>query len=165
MAALSSAALLSLGAATSAHADGPDNGYYNKMTNLNSGMCAAVGNNSTSPGAGLIQFPCDNKYNKQFAAGWAGSNAYFLRIRSDNQCVTVQSWAEHALVVQSYCANSDAQVWVAESLGNDSYRLRNRASGLCLTAAWGMTNSGQPLDQSTCGGFNGQAWRFSAMHN
>lgn len=165
LAALSSAALLSLGAANSAQADSPDNGFFNKLTNLNSGMCAAVGNNSTQPGAGLIQFPCDNKYNKQFSSGWAGTSAYFLRVRSTGQCVTPQGPANHALVVQSYCSNNDAQVWVAESLGNDSYRLRNRSSGLCLTAAWGMTNSGQPLDQSTCGGFNGQAWRFSAMHN
>ncbi|MEV8536240.1 RICIN domain-containing protein [Streptomyces sp. NPDC051211] len=151
---------LAVGLATPAAADNPSNGRYNTIRATHTGMCAAVGNNSTSAGAGLIQFPCDYKYNKQFLAQGAGTDAYFLRVRSTNMCVTPQSGAEHAILVQAPCVNVDSQVWVAEYAGSDSWRLRNRATGFCMGVAWGTTNSGQPLDQSTCGAFNGQTWRF-----
>ncbi|GAA1222558.1 hypothetical protein GCM10009665_10990 [Kitasatospora nipponensis] len=165
LALLSSALLLAVGSAGTAQADVPLDGYYNTMTNLNSGMCASVGNNSTSPGAGLIQYPCDSKANKQFLATGAGTDAYFFHIRSDGQCLSPSGPGEHTQVVQLSCSNTDAQVWITTSLGNDSYQLKNRATGFCLTAAWGMTNSGQPLDQSTCGAFQGQAWRFTAVRS
>ncbi|MFD0314700.1 RICIN domain-containing protein [Streptomyces flavalbus] len=158
-----SALALAAGMATPAAADTPANGQYNNMRVLHTGMCAAVGNNSTKVGAGLIQYPCDSKYNKQFYAQWAGTNAYFLRIRSTGMCVSPQTGADHALVVQLPCANVDSQVWVAEPVGTDSYTLRNRSTGFCMGVAWGTTNSGQPLDQSTCGSFNGQTWRFTAV--
>jgi hypothetical protein len=156
-------AALALALAVPAVADSPGNNYYNKMVATHTGMCAAVGNNSTSAGAGLIQYRCDNKGNKQFLGQGAGTNAYFLRILSTKMCVTPREHvlADHTEIVQMPCTNTDTQVWNAEFAGQDLYRLRNRASGLCLTVAWGMTNSGQPLDQTTCGTFgNAQVWRF-----
>ncbi|WNF30205.1 RICIN domain-containing protein [Streptomyces sp. C11-1] len=158
-----SALALAVGMATPAAADSPSNGRWNNMRALHTGMCAAVGNNSTKVGAGLIQYRCDYKSNKEFYAQGAGTNAYFLRIRSTNMCVTPQTGADHALLVQSPCANVDSQVWVAEYAGNDSWKMRNRATGFCMGVAWGTTNSGQPLDQSSCGAFDGQTWRFTAV--
>ena len=43
-------AALALAMAVPAGAVPPDNGYYNKMVATHTGMCAAVGNNSSSPG-------------------------------------------------------------------------------------------------------------------
>ncbi|MEU9132310.1 RICIN domain-containing protein [Kitasatospora sp. NPDC048540] len=163
LAAFSCAALMSLGAASVAHADTPANGSGNTIKNLNSGLCAAVGDNSKSNGAGLIQYKCDTKANKQFTSTWAGTDSYFFKVTSSGKCIQPQGTAEHALVVQQTCSNSDLQVWTAVFLGNDSYQLRNRASGLCLGAGWGATNSGQPLDQAVCGAFPGQSWRFTAQ--
>ncbi|MEU9305225.1 RICIN domain-containing protein [Streptomyces sp. NPDC048269] len=160
IAALTGSVLLTLGSPGIAEAAAPDASYYNRLVTLNTGMCAAVGGNSTSVGAGFIQFPCDGKYNKQFHSQWAGTNAYFLKVRSTNLCMTPESTAEHAVIRQQYCANSDLQVWVTEYMGNDNYRLRNRATGFCMGPGWGMTWSGQPLEQAACGTFAGQDWRF-----
>ncbi|QES49545.1 hypothetical protein DEJ50_18785 [Streptomyces venezuelae] len=159
--ALLSSLALAVGLATPAAADNPSNGRYNNVRAMHTGMCAAVGNNSTSPGAGLIQFPCDRKYNKQFVGQGAGTDAYFLRVRSTNMCITPQTGADHAVLVQAPCVNMDSQVWVATYAGNDSWQLRNRATGFCMGVAWGAGNSGQPLDQSSCGAFDGQSWRFT----
>ncbi|WP_179118030.1 RICIN domain-containing protein [Saccharothrix sp. ALI-22-I] len=57
------------------------------------------------------------------------------------------------MITQDYCRALDTPVWITEPSGVNTYRLRNRASNLCLTVAWGRTNSGQPLDQTTCGTF------------
>jgi hypothetical protein len=161
LAALSGVLLASLTMATPANAARPDNGAWNAMTNLNSGRCAAVGNDSRSPGAGLIHYKCDGKYNKRFKALPAGGNLYFLQIRSTGMCVAPQTGADHAVLIQNWCDYSGfAKVWAIEYLGNDSYRLRNQSTGLCMGVAWGVTFSGQPLDQTTCDAFPGQAWRF-----
>ncbi|MEJ8641896.1 RICIN domain-containing protein [Streptomyces sp. MS1.HAVA.3] len=159
--ALLSSFVLALGLASPAAADSPGNGQWNRMIADHTGMCAAVGNNSTRPGAGLIQYPCDKKPNKQFVAQGAGTNAYFLRIKSTSMCVTPVDGSDHSLIVQALCNHStDQQVWVAEYAGSNLYRMRNRATGLCMGVAWGTTNSGQPLDQSICGAVGGQNWRF-----
>ncbi|HVK24037.1 MAG TPA: RICIN domain-containing protein [Actinokineospora sp.] len=113
----------------------------------------------------LIQYKCDYKDNKRFAFKWAGTDAYSLIVKSTNMCVTprAHSTADHAVITQDYCRGLDTQVWITEPIGPSTYRLRNRASGLCLTVAWGSTASGQPLDQSTCGAFgSAQSWYFKA---
>jgi hypothetical protein len=155
-----------------AAADAPTLGYTfsNTLTSLNSGLCAAVGNNSTSPGMHLIQYKCDGKDNKRFHLLSAGTNKFFMKVKSSlgrtsHLCVAPRgsSTAEHAVLEQIQCANTDFQVWEAISLGNDSYRLRNFGSGLCMTVAWDQTYSGQPLDQASCGAFVAQAWRFTRV--
>lgn len=150
-----------LGTATTAHADVPNNGAWNRMVNLNSGMCVAVGNDSRAAGAGLIQFRCDGKYNKRFKAIPAGGNLYSLQIRSTGMCVVPQTGADHAILVQQHCMHAYAGIWAIEYLGGDSYQLRNATTGMCMGVAWGMIYSGQPLDQTTCGALNGQAWGFT----
>ncbi len=153
--------VLALGLATPAAADTPGNGQWNRMIADHTGMCAAVGNNSTRPGAGLIQYPCDKKDNKEFLASGAGTNAYFLRIKSTNMCVSPVDGSNHALIVQVQCdPKTDQQVWVTESAGSNIYRMRNRASGLCMGVVWGVTTSGAPLFQAECGSMGGQNWRF-----
>jgi len=154
----------------SAAAPTPGYTFSNTMTTLHTGMCAAVGNNSTSAGMHLIQYRCDGKDNKRFHLLPAGTDKYFIKVKSSlglssHLCLAPKddSRAQHALVVQSRCANSDFQVWETVSLGNDSYRVRNYATGLCMTVAWDMRNSGQPLDQASCGAFSAQAWRFTRV--
>lgn len=153
-------------------ADAPTPGYTfsNWMTSLHTGMCAAVGDNSTRDGMHLIQYRCDGKDNKRFHLLPAGTDKYFMKVKSSlglayHLCLAPKdnSRAEHALVVQTRCANTDFQVWETISLGNDSYRVRNYATGLCMTVAWDMRNSGQPLDQASCGAFAAQAWRFTRI--
>ncbi|MDB1088564.1 RICIN domain-containing protein [Streptomyces sp. ACA25] len=152
-----SAVLFMLGTATPANAV-PPSAAWQQIVTLQTGMCATAGGNGE-----LIQYRCDNKRNKQFSSAWAGTDAYFLRVYSSFQCVAPSSAAEYANIVQVTCSNTDLQVWEAEFQGNDSYRLRNRATGMCLTVAWDVTASGQPLNQSRCGAFAAQTWRFRNM--
>lgn len=164
VAALSAAGLAVL-APSAANADQAGAGTFQVKTTL-TGMCASVGDNSSSAGMHLIQYRCDYKDNKRWTFGWAGTNAYTLAVRSTGMCMTpkAHSTADHAVITQDYCRSLDTQVWITEPSGVNTYRLRNRASGLCLTVAWGRTNSGQPLDQTTCGAYDrAQDWTLKSV--
>jgi hypothetical protein len=164
LAALSCAVFVSLGmTAGPASAASPGDGAFHSMFSPLSGMCAAVGDNSDAAGAGLIQYECNGMDNKQFRGTSAGGNLYTFMVRSTGMCIMPQSLFDHAEIVQQPSWNcGPLAVWAAESLGDDTYRLRNQATGLCMGVAWGKTWSGQPLDQTTCGAFPGQRWHFTA---
>lgn len=135
-----------------------------QMVSTLTGMCAAVGDNSNRENMHFIQYKCDGKANKYFTfTRVPGTTAWIIRVNSTQMCVIPRDYstAEHTVLVQNRCSiTNPASQWTAVSTLAGTYTFRNVASGQCLSVAWGRTNSGQPLDQATCG-LPGQEWRLA----
>ncbi|MFV0373553.1 RICIN domain-containing protein [Microbacterium sp.] len=136
-----------------------------QMRSALSGMCAAVGGNSTQQNMHFIQYKCDRKLNKSFTFTRApgSSDAWIIRVRSTGMCVVPENYstANHTVVVQKDCNESNAaSQWRSERSASGTYAFRNAASpGRCLGVGWDQTYSGQPLDLATCGA-PGQQWNL-----
>lgn len=128
------------------------------------GMCAAVGDNSNSPGMWFIQFTCDGKANKKFDLVPTGSpSQYSLKVKSTGLCMAPEGPGNHARIVQRQCQSTPEFRWTLASQSDGRFTMANGQSNLCLGVAWGTTNSGQPLDQASCGAQAGQAWAIPGL--
>lgn len=130
------------------------------------GMCAAVGNNSIQPGMWFIQYKCDGKENKRFDLVPTGTpSQYYLQVRSTGLCMVPEGMSPgaHMQIVQNACQPFAAFRWTLTPQGDGKFTMTNAQSSLCLGVAWGMTNSGQPLDQASCGAHTGQAWTIPGL--
>ncbi len=142
----------------------PGTVYNTELKAGHTGMCAAVGDNSTNAGMWFIQYKCDGKNNKKFDLIPAGAaSQYYLKVRSTGMCMVPESTANHAEIVQNTCQSSDQFRWTLTRQGDGKYTMANSQSNLYLGVAWGMTGSGQPLDQATGGAHTGQAWTIPGL--
>ncbi len=142
----------------------PGTVYNTELKAGHTGMCAAVGGNSTNAGMWFIQYKCDGKTNKKFDLIPTGAaSQYQLKVRSTGLCMVPEGTGNHAVIVQNPCGYSAASMWNLAKQGDGKFTMINAQSNLCLGVAWGMPGSGQPLDQATCGAFTGQAWTIPGL--
>lgn len=140
---------------------------YTELRAGHTGMCAAVGDNSTKAGMWFIQYKkCDGKENKKFDLVPTGTpSQYYLQVRSTKMCMVPKELSGlHVEIVQNPCQSSDEFRWTLDRQADGKYTMRNGFdSSLCLGVAYGGTNSGMPLDQAPCGSFAGQVWTIPGL--
>ncbi|GAA5171406.1 hypothetical protein GCM10023321_69930 [Pseudonocardia eucalypti] len=88
-----------------------------------------------------------------------------LRAKHSNKCVAVKDGAEAAPALQQTCARQPGMTWSLLPDG-DGYRIRNEASGLCLTSASGERRAGgaEMVVQRPCDAPDGGRWHIHELN-
>jgi hypothetical protein len=97
-----------------------------------------------------------------FAA--SAAQATTIVSRSNQGCLSTQSWKWAEQIVTRGCNSSVYQQWTfIPVLGNGEpgtyYRISNAYNDLCLDVGWDKRNNGAAVVQSDCWGGDNQLWR------
>ncbi|OLF13470.1 hypothetical protein BU204_27110 [Actinophytocola xanthii] len=139
------------------------------VSNSVSGEVLDVAGSSTTDGAGVQTFAFHGKANQNWrfrSQTVDGQPYWYLVVQHSGKCLDVQ-WGSHdeAPVWQWGCNQGDAQLWALDSMGTTpdrfgvaTSRLRNKGSGMCLTAPAPFS----ALVQRPCAaGDRTQDWQFT----
>jgi hypothetical protein len=124
--------------------------FYRVITAKHSGLNLNVPEASTKNGTQIIQWKQPGAMNEQWETDGLGFG--MIRNRWSRQCLTVDSKAAGAAVVQRPCEDSAAQNWARSSAQLDGgepgyFYLRNSMSGLDLNVEGGSGQYGAKLIQ------------------
>jgi Ricin-type beta-trefoil lectin domain len=122
--------------------------YYQVLTAKHSGLNLNVPEASTKNGTQIIQWKQPGAMNEQ----WEFTSTLAIRNRWSRQCLTVDSIAQGAPVVQRPCDGSLAQKWDKVSFnddgaGYDYFNLRNQWSRLVMNVSGGSGQYGAKIVQ------------------
>lgn len=137
---------------------------YYTLRPANSGLCLDVVNGSTSNGARIQQWDCNNLSQQSWYLGTAGDvfTYYYLKNKKSGKCLEVKdgSNADGAPFQQWTCNVSGRQQQrfnLSSRDGNVSYRLETYSSGQIscadITGGPGAIGNGVRLQQWTCLGY------------
>jgi hypothetical protein len=121
---------------------------YQVLTAKHSGLNLNVPEASTKNGTQIIQWKSPGAMNEQWEFVGVGA----IRNRWSRQCLTVDSKAQGAPVVQRPCDGSAGQEWVKVSYnddgaGYDYFNIRSQWSGLVMNVSGGSGQYGAPIIQ------------------
>ena len=122
--------------------------YYQTLTAKHSGLNLNVPEASTKNGTPIIQWKQPGAMNEQ----WEFTSDDAIRNRWSRQCLTVDSVAQGAPVVQRPCDGGIAQKWTKVSYnddgaGYDYFNIRNQWSKLVMNVSGGSGQYGAPIIQ------------------
>lgn len=90
--------------------------------------------------------------------GLAGT--YYIQAKHSGKVLTVEDGNAGAVVTQQDKQDSDYQKWVVTETSNGIYKIMNRASGLVLDVAEGVTTDGANIIQYQNMDSGNQQWRI-----
>ena len=128
---------------------------YGAISNVYTGYCLGIWQNSTAPGTNAVQWGCNGNRDQQWH--WDGTHL----ITGDGQCLGIWqgSTGEAANAVQWPCNGNLDQSWYRYTTtinGNFGYEYQNRNSGLCLQPR--STSEGSVVVQLDCGTYSVGVW-------
>ena len=135
------------------------------LINQYTGMCMAVAGASTTEGAKVIQWNCDQR-GEQW---WQMDSGGFVYNYNSGLCLAVAgaSKAEGADVIQWACDGDDEQVWdlVLVDSSTAGYELMNENSKMCLADPGASDTQGVQMIQWPCKGISGaeQLWYVDTL--
>ncbi|MFE3071830.1 RICIN domain-containing protein [Streptomyces sp. NPDC059247] len=108
-----------------------------------------------------ILWSCNGNPDQRWTFAAAGGG-YVRLANEQNGCLDIPqgSTAPGTWAIQWQCNNGTNQQWKVENLPNNSFRLRNRNSGLCLDASGASSANGTHLIQWDCNGGDNQRWLY-----
>jgi len=155
--------IAALGLASVNAAAQPTTGNY-WIKNRNSNLCLDVEDESTEPGAQIIQSRCTRREDQQFRLAVDGRNPdlYYLIVDRTGQCMGPRrrdSMNPRAPMVQAPCTTQDHHKFRLVSMGS-YYRIVSERSGLCLAVDGSSLEEGARILQFGCHGRPNQQFRF-----
>jgi hypothetical protein len=153
---------LGSGVATSA-SSAPSNAIPTGWVNIiskNSGKCMDVINQSTAPGANLIQYDC-----------WGGDNQKFLftpvsggyKVTAKHSGLQLDVWGgteDGPPIAQWTYWGGPNEIFQLNPTSDGYYSINPVSSGKCFDVAAISRDNGAPVIQWTCWGGDNQKWRF-----
>ncbi|MFF5229373.1 RICIN domain-containing protein [Dactylosporangium sp. NPDC000521] len=97
-------------------------------------------------------------------AAHAESPIVKLVSKANGKCLQPAGNAALDLIIQMPCTGVVAQQWTQESVNSTSFRLRNRASGLCMEVREGAFN-GATVDQWLCTNITNVRWGYGISND
>lgn len=137
------------------------------LQNQNSGYCLAL-----SSGDNYVQNACVTQMNNRFALQLTGDGSYQLVLATVgavdiehptvNQCLEVRggSLSLRARVGRALCTSDLRQRWWLNWVGDGSFEVVNRRSGLCMDVLNASFDPGAQIIQYTCTGAPNEHWYF-----
>jgi hypothetical protein len=135
------------------------------LQNQNSGYCAVL-----SSGDNYVQSGCVTLMNSRFELESTGDGSYRLVLATVgavdvthpivNHCLEARSSSLRARVGRALCNDDLRQRWWLNWVGDGSFEVVNRRSGLCLDVLGGSVDPGAQMIQYTCNGAPNEHWYF-----
>ena len=137
------------------------------LQNQNSGYCPTL-----SSGDNYVQNACVTQMNNRFALQLTGDGSYQLVLATVgavdiehptvNQCLEVRggSLSLRARVGRALCTSDLRQRWWLNWVGDGSFEVVNRRSGLCMDVLNASFDPGAQIIQYTCNGAPNEHWYF-----
>ncbi len=137
--------------------DAKDAVAVQRIRSNHSTQCVNIRGTSTASGAAVIQWPCGNSPNEQFAVHSIDGHVQYAA-RHSGLCIAQSTTAASGgPVVQVACDSGAASQWTQSGT-----LIRNRASGACLDVPGGSTQQDTQLLTWPCNGGNNQNWTLLA---
>jgi hypothetical protein len=138
-------------------------GVY-QITNVNSGKCLDVANNSTANNAAIQQWTCGAGDNQKWRIEPVGTGLYKLTAVHSGRVMGVgaSGMADGTKVVQWDSVNVADQKWYIQASGS-GYRIVASHSNKCLDVWNFSTTDGIQLQQWVCAGNTAQQFKLKAL--
>jgi len=133
---------------------------FSPLVASGSGKCLDIAGNSSSSGAGTIQYHCGFTPTQYWTVQpYAG--AFRLIVNQSGQCLVVSgnSYIDGARTIQSACTGARGELWSFSASGN-AWQIISTNSRKCLYVSGGSTSDGSQVIQSTCDGTAASKWVF-----
>ncbi|MFL6074499.1 MAG: RICIN domain-containing protein [Mycobacteriales bacterium] len=127
-----------------------------------SGHCLDVSGGSTTKGAKIEQWNCNQLDPQNWKFASAGGGYFTLTSEQSGLCLDVpsSSTTKGTQLQQWTCNGSSAQLWHPVNVGRGTYTLVSKVSGLCLDVKSGSPDPGAAVQQWTCNNTAAQLWHL-----
>jgi hypothetical protein len=132
-----------------------------------SGKCADVINGSTTNGAEVGQYDCNDGLNQLWRLRDLGNGYVQLAVRHSDKCLDVSGVSNDngASVIQWPCSTGANQQWQIQGAGSGQVQLIARHSGKCLDVRAASASNGARLQQWDCHTGQNQQWELRMVSN
>jgi hypothetical protein len=83
-----------------------------------------------------------------------------IRNAAYSQCIDAPGGGFNVRLKLADCSGSGTQRWAFEQVGENTFVIRNLASGLCMEVNNGTSTPGETVDEFTCNGQRSELWEF-----
>lgn len=140
-------------------------GAWYKIVNRNSGDALDINGQSTTAGAGAIQWSYWGGNNQQWSFGSQGSGYFTINNRNSGLLLDVNggSVSNGASIIQWTSNGGTNQHWRVIDIGFGYYKVLNQNSGQALDVSGGSTANGAGIIQWPSNGGRNQQWQITAL--
>ncbi len=141
----------------------PSNPGFSLVKNDHSGQCLFVVNASIDAGTAIMQNRCEEVRNQLFTVSRLANG--FFRFRDANSRNCLRASGDHAgsaIQTADGCSSDDvSQEFALKPLGDKSYQVVGRSSGLCLGVPGQSMVAGAQMQSQPCDGGTSQKWSIA----